>query len=506
MILGPGRSVRLVPGLGSVILSSSGTPPNVPGTYKYTRIIDGTDSDEVRGVTCDSSGNVYIVGNYRGSPTIKDQNGTTVGTLPTSSGGVGAVFVCKFNSSGTYQYSRIIDGDVFQSGLSVSCDSSGNMYIAGIYTGTSAIKDQDGTTLGTLPTTNYNGTAFVSKFDSSGAYQYSRIVDSVNDYDQGSSVTCDSSGNMYLAGIYTGTPTIKDQDGNTLGTLPASASNTNAAFVCKFNSSGDYQYTRIIDSTGGDAGSGVTCDSSGNVYLTGRYIGTPLIKDQANTTLGTLPASVSITAFVSKFDSVGTYQYTRVIDTTGNDVGFGVACDSTGNMYIAGAYSGTPLIKDQDGTTLGTLPASAGSDTAFVSKFDSSGTYQYSRIVDGSGTDQGNGVACDPSGNMYIAGYYNQTPTIKDQDGTTLGTLPASGSSTAFVSKFDSSGNYLYSRIIDSAGNDIGYGVSCDSSGNMYFAGIYIGTPTIKDQDGIELGTLPSSINGNGTAFVCKFS
>jgi hypothetical protein len=445
---------------------------------------------------------VYVTGYYRSSLIIKDQDGTTLGTLPSSSGFL-AGFVCKFDSSGTYQYTRIIDGDSFQAGLGVSCDPSGNMYIAGIYTGTSAIKDQNGTTLGTLPTTNENGTAFVSKFDSSGTYQYTRIIDSVNDYDEGSSVTCDSSGNMYLTGIYTGTPTIKDQDGNTLGTLPASASNTNAAFVCKFNSSGTYQYTRIIDSTGGDAGRGVTCDSSGNLYLTGRYIGTPIIKDQDGTTLGTLPGSGSSTPFVSKFNSSGNYMYSRIIDSSGN--GLGVTCDSSGNMYFAGDYTGTPLIKDQDGTTLGTLPGS-GSSTAFVSKFDSSGNYLYSRIIDSAGNDVGFRVTCDPSGNMYIAGYYNQTPTIKDQDGTTLGTIPISAEFAAFVCKFDSSGNYLYSRIIDSAGNDIGYGLSCDSYGNMYFAGIYIGTPTIKDQDGIELGTLPPSINGNGTAFVCKFS
>lgn len=499
MILGSGRTVRLVPGLGSVILS----PPNVPGTYQYSRIVDGPDYEEVRGVTCDSSGNMYITGSCRGSPIIKDQDGNTLGTFMTSSSN--AIFVCKFNSSGTYQYTRIIDGDVFQASFSVTCDSSDNMYIAGIYIGTSIIKDQDGTTLGTFPTTNENGTAFVSKFDSSGTYQYSRIIDSVNGYDQGSSVTCDSSGNMYLAGVYNQTPAIKDQDGNTLGTLPASSSN--AAFVCKFDSSGNYLYSRIVDETSYDQGRGVTCDSSGNMYLAGAYTGSSIIKDQNGNTLGTLPESSSNAAFVSKFDSSGTYQYARIVDSAGNDIGYGVACDSSGNMYFTGSYTdATPTIKDQTNTTLGTLPVSAGFGAVFVSKFDSSGTYKYTRIVDTTDYDYGSSVTCDSSGNMYITGFYSGTLIIKDQINTTLGTLPVSTEFAAFVCKFDSSGNYLYSRIVDSAGNDIGYGVSCDSSLNMYFAGIYIGTPNIKDQDGTTLGTLPPSINGNGTAFVCKFS
>ena len=67
--------------------------------------------------------------------------------------------------------------------------------------------------------------------------------------------------------------------------------------------------------------------------------------------------------------------FTRIVDGAGNEIGYGVACDSSGNMYLAGSYQSTPTIKDQAGTSLGTLPASSGSNVAFVCKFDSSGNY-----------------------------------------------------------------------------------------------------------------------------------
>jgi hypothetical protein len=442
------------------------------GTYQYGRILDVTGvstTEHAYGVACDSSNNVYMVGLYNGTPSIKTQSNTVLGTLPTSAGS--SAFACKFNSSGTYQYSRIVDSAGTEQGLGVTCDSSGNMYLTGYYNGTPTIKDQAGTSLGTLPADTANA-AFVSKFNSSGTYQYSRIVDSAGS-DSGNSITCDSSGNMYLAGFYNGTPTIKDQAGTSLGTLPASSGI--AAFVSKFDLSGTYQYSRIIDSAGNDEGTSVTCDSSGNMYLTGYYTGTPTIEYQNGTSLASLPTSTAGAAFLIKFDSAGNYlpvapvypTFARLIDSAGADQGLGVACDSSGNVYIAGYYTGTPSIRNQyGGTTFGTLPVSSGI-AAFVSKFNSSGTYQYSRIVDSAGTDQGLGVACDSSGNMYLTGQYAGTPTIKDQAGTSLGTLPVSSGIAAFVSKFDSSGTYQYSRIVDSAGSDSGNSITCYSSGNM---------------------------------------
>ena len=486
-------------------------------TYQFSRIIDSSGADQGLGVTTDSFGSVYISGYYTGTPTIYNQNGTTIGILPASNVSTQTAFVSKFDSSGVYRWTRIVDSASADQGLSVACDSSGNVYMAGYYNATPIIKDQGGTSLGTLPASlgGTGTTAFVCKFDSSGNYQYSRIVDSSGANDQGV-VACDSSGNMYLTGFYvlTGTPTIKDQAGTSLGTLPTfGGTGDYAAFVCKFNSSGVYQYSRIVNSAGSDQGLGVTCDSSGNMYIAGFYTGTPTIKDQAGTSLGTLPASVGQAGFISKFDSSGTYQYSRIIDSGGTDSCQGVVCDSSSNVYVCGYYTGSPTISDQTGNIIGNLPTST-TNAAFICKFDSAGNYNtnegafdYGVTIDSGGTDQGLGVCTDPNSNVYVCGYYTGTPTIYNQLGTTIGTLPASNATsvnTGFVSKFNISGAYEYSRIIDSAGSEQLTGVVCDSSGNMYVSGFYQNTPIIRNQAGTALGTLPAA-SGFTAAFYCKF-
>ena len=95
------------------------------------------------------------------------------------------------------------------------------------------------------------------KFDSSGRYQYYRIIEHSGTGNSSiPSITRDSLDNIYLVGSYFGTPTLRDQFGTLIVTLPASesAGRTHyAAFSCKFNSSGQYQYSRIVDARNSNA-------------------------------------------------------------------------------------------------------------------------------------------------------------------------------------------------------------------------------------------------------------
>ena len=500
---------------------------NSTGTYQYSLVVDSAGADQCLAVACDSSNNLYMGGYYTGTPSIFFVNSsnvsTTVATLPASSGGSQAAFMCKFNSSGTYQYSLVVDSGGGEQCRTIICDSSNNVYMGGFYTGTPTVRfvnsSNVATTLATLQApTAY--AAFMLKFDSTGKYDpaplntFARIVDSVGS-DFSLSVACDTfGGNSYMGGYYNGNPTIKNEIGTSLGTLPTSSGQ--AAFFSKFNGSGTYQYSRIVDSTGTDTAYYVTCDLTSNVYLSGVYNGTPTIKDQANTSLGNLPASSGDAAFACKFNSTGTYQYSRTVDGTGGEASYTVACDYLGAMYIGGVYSGTPTIKNQAGTGLGTLPASSGgTQAAFACKFNNAGTYLYSLVVDSAGNDITYPIACDSSNNVYMGGSYNGTPSVffvnTSNISTTVATLPASsgGTNAAFASKFDSTGTYLYSFVVDSAGSDICQSVTCDSSNNLYMGGVYTGTPSVffvnSSNVSSNVATLPASTGGTSAAFVSKF-
>jgi len=80
-------------------------------------------------------------------------------------------------------------------------------------------------------------------------------------YEWGNDVTTDSSGNIYVTG-YTG----GGLDGNT-------SSGKEDIFLVKYNSSGTKQWTKQLGTSTAEEGSGVTTDSSGNIYVTGGTVG-----------------------------------------------------------------------------------------------------------------------------------------------------------------------------------------------------------------------------------------
>ena len=95
----------------------------------------------------------------------------------------------------------------------------------------------------------------------------------------------------------------------------------------------------------------------------------------------------------------------------GVDVSTGVATDVSGNVYLSGntnSYSGIASGGFQN-TFLGTPLED---ENAFLVKFDASGARLWATYYGGKGITEGNCVATDASGNVYLAGYTETPDTI----------------------------------------------------------------------------------------------
>jgi len=78
-----------------------------------------------------------------------------------------------------------------------------------------------------------------------------------------------------------------------------------------------------------------------------------------------------------------------------------------------------------------------------------------------SSSDLANGVAIDGAGNVYVVGQ-------------TEGALPGQtglGGRDAFVRRYDSLGNQLWTRQFGTRGDDAALGAGVDSDGNLYVVG-----------------------------------
>lgn len=309
---------------------------------------------------------------------------------------------------------------------STATDANGNVYLAGYTTG-----GLDGNTLTGL------SDFFLTKYTATGTWVYTRQMGAAGAHTEAWSVATDVSGNVYVAGDTTG-----GLDNNTLtGAMDF--------FLTKYDSNGNRIYTKQVGVTtpngsSVDVARSVTTDSSGNVYVAGYTNG----GIDGNTLMGIEDF------FLIKYDATGNKvccsQELGVANTS--TFGFSAATDANGNVYVAGYTTG-----GLDGNTL------MGAQDFFLTKYDSLWNRKYTKQMGvAGGTVYGNSTATDTNGNVYVAGYTNG-----GLDNNTL-----TGNNDFFLTKYDASGNKIYTKQLGVAGHSTyAYGTATDASGNVYVAG-----------------------------------
>jgi hypothetical protein len=247
--------------------------------------------------------------------------------------------------------------------------------------------------------------------------------------DYGYGIAVDSSGNAYVVGHTTNSTNFPTQS-PFQGTYGGGNYDT---FVTKLNISGSaLEYSTYLGGSNWDEGFGIAVDSSGNAYVTGRTYSTNF--PTQNPYQGTHGGG-GLDAFVTKLNSAGSaLSYSTYLGGSGDDGGFDIAVDSSGNAYVAGYTFSTNF------PTQNPYQDSKGGDVdAFVTRLNISGsTLEYSTYLGGSSYDYGIGIAVDSSGNAYVVGHTASTnfPTQSPYQGTFGG-----GSYDAFIASFFSDGS-----------------------------------------------------------------
>ena len=385
---------------------------NSAGIYQFSTSTF-SDSNRVPDVAVDSSGNIYWAGTD-----IKSQVDGTIYNLTANPNTVssgysvtgGGMYILKYNSSGTYVSSLKSYSGTNSFCAAVACDSLGNVYMAGRYEGSGTILykfavSPVGTTSGyTLPDTSTQD-SFLVKYDSSGNYVSALTIPgsfSGQTYAGSYPIVCDSSNNVYWAGVYVGTPTIYNlapsPNSSSSGySLPThSSSNNPGTAIIKYNSSGTYQYSTDLGVGYFQAGmwpvSSLACDASGNLVI-GSYFCVSATIYNMTANPGTVSTGYSIPSsgggasggLILKYSSTGTYLGgARTYATSPYTSGTGaVKCDSLGNVYWSGTYASGLVIYNLtqtiDGSNSGyALPGPSNQQRPFLIVYNSSGTYLYS--------------------------------------------------------------------------------------------------------------------------------
>lgn len=159
-----------------------------------------------------------------------------------------------------------------------------------------------------------------------------------------------------------------------------------------------------------------------------------------------------------KIETCAKTYFTRRWGTTTYDYSKDVTVDANGNIYVVGFTEGNMYKKIEY-------------YDVFLTKFNAAGVEQWTRQLNtdsetNKSFDPNLGVAVDASGNIYVTG--NTSLNLNPAKVVTV--IPTEGYD-AFLAKFDTNGNTLWTRMLGSPGDDYGTDVAVDINGNVYISG-----------------------------------
>jgi len=497
-----GANVDFDPGAGTATLTSAGGDDiflakyDASGNYLWANRVGGTGADTGYGITVDGSGNAHLTGSFSGANVDFDPG---AGVANLSSAGSLDLFIAKYDASGNYTWAIQTGGAGNEAGFNLVLDASGYVHATGAFNFN--VDFDPGASVANLSAGYAFLDAFVLRLSSAGVYDWAfqigrhgtqPVTTSCN------AIARDASGNVCATGFFAGTGVDFDPGAGTANLNSTGSWGTADIFVAKYNAPGNYLWAFRVGGADDDRGNGLAVDGSGNVLVTGYFRGT------ADFDPGPGTANLSSTGgddiFIAKYDAAGNYLWAFKIGGTGGDVGASVAVDGSGNVYVTGALGSANADFDPGAGTA--LLSSAGGRDIFIAKYDASGNYLWAFRVGSAGTDNGYSLAVDGSGNVHLTGSF-QGVNVDFDPGAGTANLSFAGIADIFVSKYDASGNYLWAFRVGGTGNDVGYSLAVDGSGNVHLTGQFVGA-NVDFDPGAGTANL-SAADANPDIFIAKY-
>jgi len=341
----------------------------------------------------------------------------------------------------------------------IAVDKNGNIYSTGLFQ--SSVDFNPDPDEQNIHTADGYSDAFLVKYDKYGNFQWAKSWGG-EDGDDGKSIDIDGAGNIYVGGRFRSTADFNPGDGSDLRTSNGDFD----CFLARYMPNGDYIGVVTWGGSGFDDINRIYTDSFGNVCATGFFEGTvdfdpDPVREEIYSSHGWLDV------FISKFYSTGVLHWARAWGAPDNgysDEGNGVVCNSIGNVYCSGEFSG---ICDFDPGSGSDIHSPAGGDykDAFLSSFDSNGNFQWAHTWGSTYQDEAQECTVDEYDDIYVVGDFYYTvdfnPDLLETEERT-----AVWESDVFVSKFAPDGDFIL--VFTWGGGGLDY-ARCISISSDYF-------------------------------------
>ncbi len=217
----------------------------------------------------------------------------------------------------------------------------------------------------------------------------------------------------------------------------------------------------IAPDSGNSTALATVVDPNGSVYVVGGTTGS----------MGGQMEKGDSDVYLTKYDSAGTVQWTRLLGAQSNAQAYALSLDPTGGVVVAGNTD-----------SLLTQTAIGGNTDSFVAKYTADGTESWLHQVSPIANDSGLAVTVDATGNVYVGGKVT---------GTIAAGQTNAGKDDATVTKLDSKGKIVWRQQFGTSGNDSMAATGMTSDGGLVVASVENGHAIVRKFAGGDASQAP---------------
>lgn len=395
-------------------------------TWNWAKSVTNNGSDVGTDIVYDGHNNLYVAANfytYFGNVVIQDSTISKNGLI-------------KYSKIGDIVWAKNINGVIKK----IAVDTTGNVYIVGVYTDTARFGDSTFISLGQTD-------IFVSKIDSSGQFIWSNRIEG-SGYDEACGIAIGLDNNIAISGFTGSSAIINDSVISTMG---------GGILLVKYTSTGEFiwasQKGYNVKATDIKIANNNSIFVSGWFSFYSDFGGSNQIVGNGNNSA----------LFIANYDSVGNFNWVHTGISSGNNYALSLALDGSDNAYVTGYFADT---MDLGGSV--SLMSNTSFEDVFIAKYNSNGQLQWAKRDGDYYTDIANSIA--------LHGNYIFVTGVWDND------MSSSTSSNVMVKVFDANGDFVCNEPVLSTTIKGGSNAICiDDDGNAYITGKFKETITFNN-------------------------
>jgi len=344
-----------------------------------------------------------------------------------------------YNTSGEHIDEYLISTDEGTSTIwyLIDTDENGNIYTHGMING-----HMD------LETTSLEGNgSYIAKFNKKGSCMWAKLLKGGT---KPSGISVSKKGQLIAWGSYwTDSLTF---DANTIKNSKAYND-----YIVSFDTAGNFKWLKQLESTDYSVGTGgITHDMNENFYILTHFVDSINAGTQWYKNHGTYGHDFLLV----KFNSSGNVEWSNHYGSEGYDYGRSIDSDNNNNIYITGGFTDSIAFDEYEFTS------TSNGYNYFITKFNKEGKVLWAQIANhqSDNNSRGHSLVSDKNGHLYTSGYFNRYVGFGSEE------LSSNSYYSNFLTKYDTSGNVLWTHAINNTGNYSFpfYKIDADNEGNCY--------------------------------------